>query len=70
MILILSEHPGAGFVFILSQTGIAHNRNAIMRSFGGRSKAMILTHAAVGHNFWHLGEAVTVRSLAGASLPI
>jgi len=31
---------------------------------------MILTHAAVGHNFWHLGEAVTVRSLAGASLPI
>jgi hypothetical protein len=38
--------------------------------FGGRTRAFILSHAAVGHNFWHLGEAVTVRSLAGVPLPI
>lgn len=38
--------------------------------FGGKTKALILSHAAVSHSFWHLGEAVTVRSLAGAPLPI
>lgn len=46
------------------------NAGWMLGVFGGRTKALILSHAAVSHNFWHLGEAVTVRGLAGAPLPI
>jgi hypothetical protein len=38
--------------------------------FGGKSKALILGHVGTGHNFWHLGEAMTVRSLLGLRLPV
>jgi hypothetical protein len=38
--------------------------------FGGKSKALILSHTCVAHNFWHLGEGVTVRSLIGAKLAL
>jgi hypothetical protein len=37
--------------------------------FGGKTKALIITHVGASHNFWHLGEAMTVRSLAGQRLP-
>ncbi|MEX1255314.1 MAG: DinB family protein [Dehalococcoidia bacterium] len=37
--------------------------------FGGKTKALILSHVGASHNFWHLGEAMTVRSLAGQRLP-
>ncbi len=38
--------------------------------FGGKSNALILSHTCVAHNFWHLGEAVTVRGLVGAKLQL
>jgi hypothetical protein len=37
--------------------------------FGGKTKALIISHVGASHNFWHLGEAMTVRSLAGQRLP-
>ena len=46
------------------------NAGWIADSFGGKSNALILGHVGTGHNFWHLGEAMTVRSLAGLRLPI
>jgi hypothetical protein len=45
------------------------NAGWIPTVFGGKSNALILSHTGVGHNFWHLGEAMTVRSLAGLRLP-
>ena len=50
--------------------GIGPNADWLAEMFGGKSKALILGHVGTGHNFWHLGEAITVRSLAGLRLPI
>lgn len=49
---------------------IGPNAGWLTTVFGGKSKALILSHTGIGHNFWHLGEAMTVRSLAGLRLPI
>jgi hypothetical protein len=38
-------------------------------TFPGRPRALELGTAAINHNAMHLGEAVTIRSLAGCSLP-
>lgn len=49
---------------------IGPNAQWLTGLFGGKSKALILGHVGTGHNFWHLGEAVTVRTLLGQKLPI
>jgi len=36
----------------------------------GKPKAFVLGHAASGHSFLHLGEAMCIRSLAGFGLPV
>jgi hypothetical protein len=48
---------------------IGPNAGWLVGVFGGKTKALILGHVGTGHNFWHLGEAMTVRSLAGLPLP-
>jgi hypothetical protein len=48
---------------------LSQNGQWIASVFGGKTKALILSHTGIAHNFWHLGEAMTVRSLAGAKLP-
>jgi hypothetical protein len=50
--------------------GIGPNAGWLEGVFGGKSKALIMSHVGTGHNFWHLGEAMTLRSLAGMRLPI
>jgi len=54
----------------LAAGAIGENARWLTQVFGGKSKALILGHVGTGHNFWHLGEAMTVRSLAGLRLPI
>ncbi len=38
--------------------------------YAGKTKAFVLGHQAIGHNFMHLGEALCVRSLLGQPLPL
>lgn len=54
---------------VIEAGALAPNGQWIASVFGGKSNALILSHTGVAHNFWHLGEAMTVRSLAGAKLP-
>jgi hypothetical protein len=49
---------------------IGPNAQWLVGVFGGKSNALILSHVGTSHNFWHLGEAVTMRSLLGQPLPI
>jgi hypothetical protein len=51
--------------------GVVDERATWVRgAYKGKTKAFVLGHQAVGHNFIHLGEAWCVRSLLGRRLPI
>jgi hypothetical protein len=55
----------------VSEAGaLSENGQWIASVFGGKSKALILSHTCVAHSFWHLGEGVTVRSLIGAKVAL
>jgi hypothetical protein len=49
---------------------LSENGQWIASVFGGKSKALILSHTCVAHSFWHLGEGITVRSLIGAKVAL
>jgi hypothetical protein len=49
---------------------IGPNAGWLVTVFGGKTKALLISHASTCHGFWRLGEAVTVRSLCGAPLGI
>lgn len=59
----------AGWADILS-TADAARAPGRFRTFVGQPRALELGHSAITHNAMHLGEAVTIRSLAGFALGI
>jgi hypothetical protein len=64
-----TELQDAGAMQRVAEAGaIGENAQWMASAFGGKSKALILSHTCVAHSFWHLGEGVTVRSLVGAKL--
>jgi hypothetical protein len=51
--------------------GIVSEQAAWLRGFSaGKTKAFMLSHTGMAHNFMHLGEAWCVRSMLGLRLPI
>jgi hypothetical protein len=62
--------PDAATERMLASGAVGPNAGWVPALFGGKSKALILAHVGSSHNFWHLGEAMTVRSLSGQRLPI
>lgn len=51
--------------------GTIDARASWLRGFvGGKTKAFVLGHGVPGHGYMHLGEAMTLRSLAGLRLPV
>ena len=54
----------------VSQGAFGPNAGWLETTFRGRSRAGVLSFITVIHNAEHLGEALTVRSLAGLGLPM